>query len=85
MHTLTSVKPQGQTHMNIVVVDYLIQTRLIAYSPVGWVHLVEGPADLQGGPIIFSNSEEQENKREQGGGSTLAGGPGPYVPPTLRG
>jgi len=36
-------------------------------SPVGWVHLVGGGADLQGGPICFSNVEKQERKREQGG------------------
>jgi len=32
-----------------------------------------GPADLQGGPIFFSNAEKQEDKREQGA-HTLAGG-----------
>jgi len=49
---------------------------------VGWF---SEPADLQGGPHIFSNAEKQENKREQGT-STLAGGPGPRGPPlTLRG
>jgi len=36
-------------------------------SPVGWVQLVGGGADLQGGPIFFTNAEKQENKREQGG------------------
>jgi len=40
-----------------------------------------GPADLQRGPIFFSNTKKPENKREHGGGSTLAGGPGLHGPP----
>jgi len=43
------------------------ESYLPSSSPVGWVHLVGGPADLQGCPIFLSNPEKQENKREQGG------------------
>jgi len=39
-----------------------------------------GPADLQGGPIFFSNTEKQEKKQEKGG-STFAGGPALRAPP----
>jgi len=44
-----------------------------------------GPADLQGGAHIFFKCGKQMNKREQEGGSTLAGGPGPRGPPQRYG
>jgi len=59
--------------------------KILITSLVGWVHLVGGPADLQGGQhIFFKCGKAGEQKRA--GASTLAGGaPPPWAPPTLRG
>jgi len=59
------------------------------HSPVGWVPLVGGPADLwEGGAIIFSNAKNStflKNPLTKAGGGTLAGEPGPVGPPRRYG
>jgi len=53
---------------------------------MGLVHLLRGGgADLQGGPMFFSNAEKQENKRDQGGQQFSRGGPAPVGPPDPMG
>jgi len=57
----------------------------IVSSPVGWVHLVGGAADLQGGPFFFK-CEKAGEKTRAGGQDFSRGGPDPMPPPpTLRG
>jgi len=58
---------------------------LILASPVRWVHLVGGPADLQGGTTFFSYAEKQEKKREQGGQHFSRVGPAPVGPSDATG
>jgi len=64
---------------------FLAHISIIRCNPIGWVHLVGGAADLQGGPIFFSNAEKQENKRDHWGQQFSRGARPPCPsPPTLR-
>jgi len=51
-------------------------------SPVGWVHLVGGPVDLQGGPIFFYMVPHYIRYKSRGG---QQGRPGPRPPPDATG